>query len=312
MSDNNLKEIAKLIRYNILKSTTVAGSGHPTSSLSATDLMTVLMFGGFFKADLDNPAYENNDRLIFSKGHAAPLFYSLYSAAGVVSQEELMTLRKLESRLEGHPTMRFPYTEATTGSLGQGLAIGLGMALNAKYDNLDYNTYVLLGDSEMAEGSIWESMQIASFYQLSNLIGIIDVNRLGQRGETILGWDLDNYKLKCEAFGWESYVVDGHDLESIKDIMVLLQKFPSDKPKMIIAKTQKGSGVSFLEDKDNWHGKALSQEKYEQAIAELGSVDTNLVGQINKPDQDNRKKNTCFRNFKSGRNWLFSGPKNIN
>ncbi|MEM1311957.1 MAG: transketolase [Patescibacteria group bacterium] len=284
MPENNLKEIAKLIRYNILKSTTVAGSGHPTSSLSAADIMTVLMFGGYFRTQLDDPNYENNDRLIFSKGHAAPLLYSLYSAAGMLSQEELVTLRKFGSQLEGHPTMEFPFTEAATGSLGQGLAIGLGMALNAKHESLDYNTYVLLGDSEVAEGSVWESMHIASHYKLNNLIGIIDVNRLGQRGQTIDGWNLDNYKLKCESFDWESYVVDGHNFEAIGNVLVSILESTTDKPKMIIAKTLKGSGISFLEDKDNWHGKALSQDKYEQAIAELGDVDTNLIGEVSHPN----------------------------
>ncbi len=167
---NQLQKLAKLVRYLCLTSTTTAGSGHATSSLSAADLMTVLMFGGFFKADLKNPSYPNNDRLIFSKGHASPLFYSLYAAAGAIPLEEMNTLRKFGSRLEGHPTLNFPYTEAATGSLGQGLSIGLGMALNAKLDKLPYRTYVLLGDSEMAEGSVWEALELASHYKLNNLV----------------------------------------------------------------------------------------------------------------------------------------------
>src|ERR1051326_1418568 len=197
---NNLPELAKLIRYWSLVSTTEAGSGHPTSSLSAADLMTVLMFGspseasakagGFYRFDLDHPEFENNDRLIFSKGHASPLFYSLYKAAGKVSDEEMLSLRKFGSKLEGHPTMEFPYTEVPTGSLGQGLSVGVGMALNAKFDKLSYRTYVLMGDSEVAEGSIWEAAAAASFYKLNNLVGILDVNRLGQSRETMLGHDV--------------------------------------------------------------------------------------------------------------------------
>ena len=181
MSDiKKLEELSKLIRYYILSSTTEAGSGHPSSSLSATDLMTGLLFGGIFRFDVHYPENPNNDRLIFSKGHASPLFYSLWAAAGILTEKELMTMRKFGSPLEGHPTVAFRYTEAATGSLGQGLSIGLGMALNARYlDKLPYRTYVLLGDSEMSEGSQWEAIQIASYYKLNNLIGIIDVNRSG-------------------------------------------------------------------------------------------------------------------------------------
>jgi transketolase len=283
MSNSNLSNLAILVRYNILNSTTTAGSGHPTSSLSATDVMTALMFGGYFKGDLDDPNFHNNDRLIFSKGHAAPLLYSLYAVAGAISSDELLTLRKLGSRLEGHPTMRFPFTEAATGSLGCGLAIGVGMALNAKYEGLDYKTYVLMGDSETAEGSVWESMNIASHYKLNNLVGIIDVNRLGQRGETIDGWNIETYKLKSEAFGWETFVVDGHDIEQIVKTLDLVATSRTEKPKMVLAKTKKGAGISFLENKDGWHGKALDQKDYEKAATELGDIDFDIKGTINKP-----------------------------
>src|SRR3989344_3089952 len=181
-----LRQLAAVIRHHILTSSTAAGSGHPTSSLSATDLMTVLFFAGFFRFDVKHPKYHNNDRLIFSKGHASPLFYALWAVAGGFPIEEMQSLRVFGSRLEGHPTMEFPFTEAPTGSLGQGLSIGLGMALAAKYiDKLDYKTYVLLGDSEMAEGSVWETLGVASYYKTNNLIGILDVNRLGQSGETM-------------------------------------------------------------------------------------------------------------------------------
>ncbi len=207
-----LEGLARLIRYYILSCTTKAGSGHPTSSLSAADLMAGLMFGGFFRFDPAQPKLPNNDRLIFSKGHASPLFYALWAAAGQITEEELMTYRAFGSPLEGHPTPRFRYAEAATGSLGQGLSVGVGMALNGKYlDKLPYRTFVLLGDSEMAEGSVWEALQISSFYKLDNLVGIIDVNRLGQRGETMFGWNVEAYAERVRAFGWETVAIDGHD-----------------------------------------------------------------------------------------------------
>src|SRR5512142_3212417 len=213
---NNLEAIAKLIRYYSLVMSTEAGSGHPSSSLSAADLMTCLLFSGMFKYDLDNPRHPNNDRLIFSKGHASPLFYSIWAAAGRVTEQELLSFRKFGSPLEGHPTPAFRYTEAATGSLGQGLSIGVGMALNAKYiDRLPYRTYVLLGDSEMTEGSQWESIQIAAHYKLDNLIGLLDVNRLGQRGETMYGHDVGAYQARISSFGWETVIIDGHDLDEI-------------------------------------------------------------------------------------------------
>lgn len=277
-----LINLARLIRYWCLTSTTKAGSGHPTSSLSATDLMTALMFGGIFKYDLNRPNYHNNDRLIFSKGHASPLFYSLYAAAGKIKASELNTLRDFNSRLEGHPTSAFPFTEAATGSLGQGLSIGLGMALNAKIDKLPYKTYVLLGDSEMAEGSVWEAMQLAAHYRLDNLIGIIDVNRLGQRGLTMSGHNLSSYQKKVQAFGWSPIVIDGHDFVQILKAYKKAQ-LVKNKPVMIIAKTVKGKGVSWLENKNGWHGKTLTKTELNQALIELGAVDTKLRGSVKKP-----------------------------
>lgn len=279
-----LKKIATLIRYYILAATTEAGSGHPTSSLSATELMTALLFGGYFRFDADRPEHPNNDRLIFSKGHASPLFYALWAAAGKIPAEELITTyRKFGSPLEGHPTVRFPYCEAATGSLGQGLSIGLGMALNAKYlDKLPYLTFVLLGDSEMAEGSQWEAIQLAAHYQLDNLVGILDVNRLGQRGETMYGHDLQAYEQRLAAFGWETILVDGHNFA---EILPAYQQaaLVSGKPVMIIAKTIKGKGVSFIEDKNGWHGKALNREEFERALPELGEIDQSVRGKIPKP-----------------------------
>lgn len=282
MNENKILELAKLIRYYILVSTTTAGSGHPTSSLSATDLLTTLFFGGFFRADLNKPDYINNDRIIFSKGHAAPLLYSLYAATGKVSEKELLTLRKSGSRLEGHPAMSFPYTEAATGSLGQGLSISAGMAMNAKIDKLNYKTYVLLGDSEMAEGQVWEAMAWASYNKLNNLIAMADINSLGQRGQTMYGHDLKTYQKKVEAFGWEVFLVDGHNIQEIGQAFTKAQKV-KNKPVIIIAKTVKGKGVKFLENKNGWHGKALNQEELEQALFGLGKVDKKLIGQFKKP-----------------------------
>lgn len=281
---NDLEKLANLVRYHILTSTTAAGSGHPTSSLSAADVMVGLFFGGHFRFDLDHPENPGNDRLIFSKGHASPLFYALYAAAGKISSEEMLTLRKMGSRLEGHPTREFPYTEVPTGSLGQGLSVGAGMALNAKLDRLPYRTFVLLGDSEMAEGSVWEAMQLAAHYQLDNLIGIIDLNRLGQRGETMVGHNAEDFRQKCEAFGWDTVVIDGHNQADIQKVFAGLLDSLNQKPKMIVARTIKGKGVSFLEDRDNWHGKALKKEDLDAALAELGEVDKNLVGQVAKAE----------------------------
>lgn len=298
-----LEQLAKLIRYFILTSTTAAGSGHPTSSLSAADLMAVLFFGGFFRFDLKNPDFENNARLIFSKGHASPLFYALYAAAGALPAEELATLRRFGSRLEGHPTMEFPFTEAATGSLGQGLSVGVGMALNAKLDNLPYRTFVLLGDSEMAEGSVWEAMASAAYYKLDNLVAVLDVNRLGQRGETMYGHHTEIYEQKAKAFGWDTTVIDGHNLAEIQKAFEWAkaanpksqipnpkqipnhQNSNNAKPKIIIAKTLKGKGVSFIENKDGWHGKPLSPEELQKALQELGPVDTALVGELAKQGQ---------------------------
>ncbi|MCJ7728212.1 MAG: transketolase, partial [Actinobacteria bacterium] len=287
INKDKLEKISKLIRYFILISTTKAGSGHPSSSLSAVELMSTLFFGGFFKFKINNIKYINNDRLIFSKGHASPLMYSLWAAAGAVSEEELLTLRKFESRLEGHPTPDFPYAEAATGSLGQGLSIGLGMALNAKYiDKLPYYTYVLLGDSEMTEGSQWEAIQIAAYYKLDNLVGIIDVNRLGQRGETMYGWDIKAYERRISSFGWETIIVDGHNIKEIADAYEYALSI-SGKPTMIIAKTIKGKGVSLLENKNDWHGKAISEEQMDTALSELGNVDKNIRGEILNPEEVN-------------------------
>jgi transketolase len=272
----DLHEIAKNIRINILQMTTKAGSGHPTSSLSAVELMVCLLFGEgingkkFFNCNWEDFNNYNtiNDRLLFSKGHASPLFYSLFFELGLISLEELMTYRQFNSVLEGHPTPRFPYTVATTGSLGQGLGITLGLAMA----NRNVNHWVLLGDSEMAEGSIWESMALIAHNNLSNVIGIIDMNRLGQRGETMLGWDVDAMVNRVSSFGWKPVIINnGHDIFEVERAIEIAfnQAKSTQKPTMIIAKTVKGKGVSFLENKEGWHGKTLSEAQLAQALKEL-------------------------------------------
>lgn len=287
MTHAQVATLVKNIRRWILQMTTTAGSGHATSSLSATDLMAGLFFGGFFHADLRHPKNANNDRIIFSKGHAAPLLYALYAAAGVIPERELMTLRKFGSRLEGHPVpTTFPYAEAATGSLGQGLSVGLGMSLAARIDKLPYRTFVLLGDSELAEGQIWEAAQLASHYKLNNLVAIADINRLGQRGPTMLGWNTKTYAKRFAAFGWRTFVVDGHNLDAITKIYRRALS-PSSKPTIILAKTMKGKGISFLENTNGWHGKVLTKVQLDQALAELGEA-KKIQGTVSKPSTPTR------------------------
>ncbi|MEK7619575.1 MAG: transketolase [Patescibacteria group bacterium] len=284
MNNPDIHNLSKLLRQWILTMSTEAGSGHPSSSLSAVELCATLFFGGFFRFRVSEPEYYNNDRLIFSKGHASPLFYSLWAAAGGIEASELLTFRKFGSRLEGHPTRAFPFTEAPTGSLGQGLSIGVGMALHAeRSENLSYRTYVLLGDSEMAEGSVWEAIACAAHYQLSSLIGVLDVNRLGQRGPTMLEHDMATYEARIKSFGWATRVIDGHDIEALADAYTWANE-PREQPAMIIAKTLKGKGVSFIEDKDGWHGKTLSKEECARAITELGEVDLSVRGTLAAPE----------------------------
>lgn len=280
---DHLQALARLIRCFCIDATSTAHSGHLTSSLSATDLMTALVFGGAFRFKVSEPEHPNNDRLIFSKGHASPLFYSLWAAAGAITEQELLTYRRFGSRLEGHPTPRFPYVEAATGSLGQGLGIGLGMALNAKLlDRLPYRTYVLLGDSEMSEGSQWEAIELAAYYGLPNLIGVIDVNRLGQRGQTMYGHDVDAYAKRISTFGWKTITIDGHDMPQALEAFRQAAADES-RPVMIVARTIKGKGISFLEDKDGWHGKALDHDQSKQALREFSGVDRNIRGTIAEP-----------------------------
>src|SRR5215212_4084902 len=241
------RALAQQLRVDSIRSSTGASSGHPTSSMSAAELMAVLL-GKYLRYDFDNPDNPDNDHLIFSKGHASPLLYSMYKAAGAITDEELMTFRKFGSRLEGHPTPAIPWVDVATGSLGQGLPIGVGVALAGnKLDKLPYRVWVLCGDSEMAEGSIWEAFELAGHYGLDNLTAIVDMNRLGQRGETMLGWHGEVYAERARAFGWHAIEIDGHDLEAI-DRAYAEALEQSDRPSLIVAKTRKGRGVSAIED----------------------------------------------------------------
>lgn len=280
---NNLEQLSNLARYWILYSTTQAGSGHPSSSLSAVELGVGLFFGGEFHYDVNQPRASYNDRFILSKGHASPLLYSLWLLANVVTPEEIQNLRQFDSNLEGHPSRRFLFADAATGSLGQGLGIGVGYALNAKkFDQIPAYIYVILGDSEMAEGSVWESVASAAYYNLNNLIAFIDVNHLGQRGETMEGYDLNIYESRFLSFGWNVIKIDGHNVQEV--VQAIRSAKTSDKPTVILAKTVKGKGISLIENKDNWHGKALRQEEFDQYVVELGELDLNLRGLISSPD----------------------------
>src|SRR5262245_53508564 len=277
------KELATQLRIDSIRCTTAAGSGHPTSGMSAADLMAVLL-ANYLRFDWSNPRYPNNDRLVFSKGHACPLLYAMFKAAGAITDQELLTLRKLGSRLEGHPNPHaLPLVDVATGSLGQGLGIGVGMALNGKcLDKLPYRVWVLLGDSEMAEGSIWEAVDKAAHYKLDNLVAVLDMNRLGQRGPTELGWNGGAYAARLRAFGWHAIELDGHDLQAIDAAYAeaLTQK---DRPTCLVARTLKGAGVSFVADKEGWHGKAMSPEQAKQGIAELGGERHQVIATL-KPE----------------------------
>jgi transketolase len=278
-----LKGIANQLRIHSIEATTAAGSGHPTSCCSAADLVATLFFGQM-RYDAKNPHFYNNDRFILSKGHAAPLLYAAWAENGFVPIPELLKLRQFGNDLEGHPTPRLAFADVATGSLGQGLGVGVGMALAARLDNLDYNTYVLLGDGEIAEGAVWEAASLAGIYKLNNLIAIVDANRLGQSEATAFGHDIGVYAKRFQAFGWRVETVDGHDIEEIAEVLGGVGL--DDKPLVIIAKTYKGAGVSFLQDKDGWHGKPLNKEEAAKAIAELApSAKSGLGVTIPAPTQ---------------------------
>jgi transketolase len=283
-------ELAQQLRVDSIRSSTSAGSGHPTSSMSAADLLAVLL-ARHLRYDWDQPANPANDHLIFSKGHASPLLYSVYKAAGVVSDHELMTgYRRFGSPLEGHPTPALPWVDVATGSLGQGLPDAVGVALAGKYlDRADYRVWVLCGDSELAEGSIWEALDKASYYKLGNLIAIVDINRLGQRGPTELSWDIDAYTRRMEAFGARVFAINGHDVAAIDQALAQAGSLAADQPLVILARTKKGRGFSEVEDREDWHGKPLPPAMAERAIEELGGERSLTVrGPLPRPDSPAR------------------------
>ncbi|MFI2203239.1 transketolase [Streptomyces sp. NPDC020192] len=268
MNTDELTELAQQLRVDSVRASAAAGSGHPTSSMSAADLMAVLL-ARHLRYDFERPEHPANDRFVLSKGHASPLLYAAYKAAGAVEDGELLTFRKLGSRLEGHPTpRRLPWVETATGSLGQGLPVGVGIALSGKrLERNGYRVWVLCGDSELAEGSVWEAAEHAGYEQLDNLITIVDVNRLGQRGPTRHGHDLDAYARRFQAFGWHTVETDGHDIDRI-DRAYQEALATTGQPTVILARTLKGKGVASVEDREGLHGKPLPEP--EEAVAELG------------------------------------------
>src|SRR5215210_4591192 len=285
MPDSDLwRELGQQLRVDAVGASAKAGSGHPTSSMSAADLAAVL-FAAHFRYDFDEPKSPANDRLVFSKGHASPLVYGLFHAAGALTEDEFMSYRQFGSRLEGHPTPALPWVDVATGSLGQGLPIGVGMAIAGKrLDRLPFRVWVICGDSEMAEGSMWEAAEHAAFYELDNLTAIIDVNRLGQRGETMHGWDLSSYVDRFRAFGWHTIEVDGHDVEQI-DAAYREAEATTGKPTAVVARTIKGKGYAKVEDQPGWHGKAVAEE----AVEELGGL-RNIRVAVAKPDLGERHR----------------------
>ncbi|MDA8357804.1 MAG: transketolase [Actinomycetota bacterium] len=269
-ADIAINVLATQLRIDAIRCSTAAGSGHPTSSLSAADLMAVLL-AKHLRYDWSAPQLPTNDHLVFSKGHASPLLYAMFRAAGAISEEELLTTyRRVGSRLQGHPTPALPWVDVATGSLGQGLPAAVGIAIAGQFlEKLPYHVWVLCGDSEMAEGSMWEALDKGSHYGLSNLTAIVDVNRLGQRGPTELGWDLDAYRRRVEAFGCRAILVDGHDVEAI-DAAFSDSRADADHLCVVLARTVKGRGVKELEDAEGWHGRALPADLAERAISALG------------------------------------------
>jgi transketolase len=281
MNDVELwRELGQQLRVDAIRPAAKAGSGHPTSGMSAADLMAVLL-AKYLRYDFDNPHDPHNDRLVFSKGHASTLLYAMFRAAGAISEDELLTYRQFDSIFEGHPTPRIPWVDVATGSLGQGLPYSVGMALAGKrLDRLPFRVWTLCGDSEIAEGSQWEALEHAAHFELDNLVAVFDVNRLGQRGETMHGWDLDSYANRARAFGCHAIEIDGHDVEAI-DRAYAEAIDTAGQPVVIVAKTIKGKGDPDVEDKNGFHGKALDHS--DDVIATLGGV-RNLKIEVAKPE----------------------------
>jgi transketolase len=262
-------ELAAQLAVDSIRSSTAAASGHPTSSMSAAHLLSVL-YSSHLRYDVGDPKARYNDRFVLSKGHASPLMFSVLKAIGAITDEQLLSFRRFGSPVEGHPVPRddMPWVDVATGSLGQGLPIGLGMALALRLDGIPARVWVLMGDSESAEGSVWEAMENASFHGVANLTAILDMNRLGQRGPTMLQWDAEAYVARAHAFGWDAFGIDGHDVEAIDRAYRRAEE--ADRPTLIVAKTEKGHGVSFLANVEGWHGKALKEDQAKAAIEELG------------------------------------------
>jgi transketolase len=263
-----LKNLATRLRIDCVRSTTEAGSGHPTTCLSAAEIVAVLFFAEM-RYDAKNPRHPYADRFVLSKGHAAPILYAAWAEAGLFPREDLLKLRQLDSPLEGHPTPRLSFVDVATGSLGQGICAGIGIALNARRIKSDYRTYVLLGDGEIAEGSVWEAASLSAHYKLDNLCAIVDANRLGQSQPTQLGHNMTDMERRWAAFGWHTIVVDGHDIEALLAALDSARA-TKDRPTAILARTVKGKGIETIAGKDAWHGKALKKgEEADTAIAEL-------------------------------------------
>ncbi len=265
----SIQTVANRLRKHSLTSTTEAGSGHPSSCCSCAELISTLFFR-FLRYELDNPGNPLNDRFVLSKGHAAPILWAAWAEAGAFPVEKLQTLRKIDSDLEGHPTPRNAWTQVATGSLGQGLSVGVGMALGARINQTGNRIFVLLGDGEAAEGSVWEAAALAAHSDLDNLVAIVDVNRLGQSQATMFGHDLENYEQRFASFGWHTQVIDGH---SVEECIASLESAIAvqGRPSVIIARTLKGKGVSFMEDQEGWHGVPVpAGEKLERALQDIG------------------------------------------
>jgi len=280
--------MADKLRVHSLKSTTAAGSGHPTTCMSCAEIMSSLFFSEL----------EKDDEFVLSKGHAAPILWASYAEAGFIPLKELKNLRKIDSNLEGHPTYRMPLIKVATGSLGQGLPAGVGMAIAKRLDKNKGRVYVLLGDGECAEGSVWEAANTAAYYKLNNICAILDVNRLGQSQETMHGHNLLEYKRKFEAFGWNAKIIDGHKIKEL--LNAFNSAVSSKKPFVIIAKTMKGKGVSFLENKDGWHGKPVNKEQLKQALKEIKHTDIKLKSKVNHRNISNKVKSFQYNKYKKG------------
>lgn len=292
-----LKDMANKLRIHSIKATCASNSGHPTSCCSAAEIMSVLFFNTM-KYKTTDPRNANNDRFIMSKGHAAPILYAAWAEAGYVKEADLLNLRKIDCELEGHPTPKLAFVDVATGSLGQGLGAACGMAYTGKhFDKASYRVYCLLGDGESSEGAVWEAMAFASHYQLDNLVAIFDVNRLGQSEAAPLKHDMEVYRKRCEAFGWNTYVVDGHDVEELCKALWQAQQV-KDKPTAIVTKTFKGKGIQGVEDQDNWHGKPIPKDKVDAILADLqGQIQTNKLLCPEQPVEDSPKvdiSNMCM------------------